>query len=219
MILRIFDTETTGVAATDKVVEIAWIDVDENLDVIRSVRSLIDPEIRIPPQASGVHGIVDSMVESAPTLEEFFSEIEVQSDEPVLLIAHNAEFDAKFVEGRMNVVAKLCTLRLARHLYPFAPDFKLQTLRYLFGVSTSGGAHGAADDCETTRLVLKAMLRDAKLSLDEAAKLARSPVKYAKMPFGRHRDTPLSELSFGYRAWLLKLPDLDPDLRYSLENA
>ena len=39
-----------------------------------------------------------------------------------------------------------------------------------------------------------------------------------KMTFGKHKGTPLKELPPSYVTWLLKLDNLDPDLRASLGN-
>ena len=67
------DTETTGVNVDDKVVEVGWIEIDENFNIISQVESLIDPERFISPESSGIHGLVNADVENSPTIEEFFS--------------------------------------------------------------------------------------------------------------------------------------------------
>ena len=68
----IADVETTGVRTEDRVVEIAWIEVDNDLNIVDEVHSLIDPEMPIPAAASGVHHITDAMVADAPTISQFF---------------------------------------------------------------------------------------------------------------------------------------------------
>ncbi len=218
MKLLVLDTETTGVNDTDKVVELAWIEVDEDLQVLDRVQSLIDPEMQIPPGASGVHGITDRHVVNAPTLPEFFEFIAPQTDEPILMIAHNAAFDVKFVKGHMPVTDVLCTMRLAKHLYPNSPDFRLQTLRYVFGVESDAIAHGAAGDCDVCLLVLRAMLEDSKLSLTEATELAKRPIRYTTMQFGKHKGEALADVPSGYKRWLFNQPDVDPDLIWSFNN-
>ena len=63
---RVLDTETTGVSADASIVEIAWIEIDADLNEIRRFRSLIDPEMPISPGASGVHHITNEMVSGEP---------------------------------------------------------------------------------------------------------------------------------------------------------
>ena len=84
------DTETTGFGPTAKVVEIALAEVGEDMQVLDAISSYINPEMPIPPSASAVHHITDSMVSGAPTIEEFFSDMIWTQVEDVTVIAHNA---------------------------------------------------------------------------------------------------------------------------------
>ena len=65
------DTETTGISADDKVCEMAYVEIDDAFNVIRSGNSLINPGIPINYAASAVNGITDVMVKDAPTLEDY----------------------------------------------------------------------------------------------------------------------------------------------------
>ena len=71
-----FDTETTGVDAfNDRIVEIAIVKTDDDLNVIDEFYSLINPTIPIPLEATEVHNISDEDVKTAPTFEEIANEI------------------------------------------------------------------------------------------------------------------------------------------------
>ena len=56
------DTETTGLHASDQIVEIAICDLGGNV----LFDTLVKPTAPIPPEASAIHGIDDAMVASAP---------------------------------------------------------------------------------------------------------------------------------------------------------
>ncbi len=114
-----FDTETTGLSpVTSRLVELCGVKFTADGQDISTFRALIDPEVRIPAAATGVHGITDQMVRGMPKYEAVVPEfIEWCSDseswsplskgkhrEPVLL-AHNASFDVSFLE------VALCKLR------------------------------------------------------------------------------------------------------------
>jgi DNA polymerase III epsilon subunit-like protein len=83
--IHIFDTETTGLKAPG-VVEIAWIVVDKNLNVLDEFRSLVNPEKPIEPGAQAVHGITAEMVEDMPTMDMIAALVEGRMPKA---IAHN----------------------------------------------------------------------------------------------------------------------------------
>ena len=213
----VLDTETTGVDEDARVVEIAWIELDEDLKEVHRIRSLIDPEMPIPPSAMGVHHITDEMVEAKPTLEEFFHQlkpIDLAPDDQVVLIAHNAQFDKRFIEDFLPVSDTLCTLRLSRYFWPDAPDHKLQTLRYHFKLGGKQGAHGALSDCETTLALLRHMTKSE--TLESLRLLCRGALPTRRMPFGKYRGELIEDVPGGYRAWLLG-QDIDIDLWTALK--
>lgn len=215
------DTETTGLEEDAGVCEIAWIEIDEDLNVVDRVHSLIDPQRPISPSASGVHGITNSMVHDAPTMAEFFEHFQPSIPRsPVGLIAHNLNFDVRFFKPHFGSLDfSLCTLRLARHIWPDAENHKLQTLRYYLADEglDGGDAHSALGDVETCLSVLRVVRDRFDLSLTDMAELSRKPIVVVKMPFGKHRGLKLDELPSGYVDWLLNKAEIDDDLRYSLE--
>jgi len=99
---------------------------------------------------SWVHGITASDVQDAAefpaVFEEFHSDLE-----GALLLAHNAGFDAGVLRGCMRaygVKAKrmkyLCTLRIARTVWPELPSKSLDNLARHLGLSFRH--HNAAED-------------------------------------------------------------------------
>lgn len=215
--LIIADSETTGLK-NPRPVEIAWVECDDNLNIIHRVESLIDPECAIEPGASAVHGIYYKDVAEAPTMREFFTYVQ---DNPfgygdVVFVAHNAKFDLPMFKPYIaNHDGTVCTLKLARRLYKEAPNHKLQTLREFLGLEY-GAAHRALGDVITTHALLKRVMIDFDLSLEEIIELHNTPTFVKVMPFGKHKGTPLQELPASYKSWLMSLDDLDDNLRYSL---
>ena len=76
-IVPVFDVETTGLKAEegDRVIEVAAVRVGIKSDGTvlieeQGQRSFVNPHCPIPPQASGVHHIIDKDVEGAPDLDE-----------------------------------------------------------------------------------------------------------------------------------------------------
>jgi exodeoxyribonuclease X len=213
----VVDTETTGPTANDAVCEIAWVEIDQNLNELALVHSLIDPQMRISASASGVHGITQDMVEDAPTIEEFFEHLQPQPEGSYILIAHNVRFDRPRIEPHLpEVSGQVCTLRLARRYLPNAENHKLSTLAYQYGLDR-GDSHRADGDVRTCLSLLRYITHLSGLDLDTIVEAEKSPVIIKEMPFGTHRGVPMHLLDKGYARWALRnMSDLDPDLKHTL---
>ncbi|MDE2483236.1 MAG: 3'-5' exonuclease [bacterium] len=156
----VIDVETTGLnPAVDRVVEIACVAIDDDRIVDRW-QSFIDPKVPIPARATAIHGITDDDVAGAPTLPDALRQLH-----PLVrgrtLAAHNAGFDLRFLAA-LRPTHAICTMRLARHLVPQAPNFKNQTLRAYLDVDrfVDGAiAHRALGDALVTAHVLLALRR------------------------------------------------------------
>ncbi len=216
----VIDTETTGVQPeTDRVVEVAAVAVKGNR-VKTAFHTLIDPEMPIPPEASGVHGIADWHVKGKPTFETIWPNLQALIDRADVLVAHNAPFDRAFLPPTDKLW--LDTLRLARHLWPKAPNHQNQTLRYYCKLRLEGLAHSADGDAMVTAHLLILLLRTyAKCELPDTISdllaFSESPIMVKKMPFGKHAGSLLSDLPPDYVQWLLREGrELDADLRHSL---
>ena len=109
MILFI-DTETTGLpkkkfllsnpsACWPRLVELAWIECENDGTVIDEYNSIIRPDsFNIPDSASAVHGIttreaLDNGQSLVLVLEQFYSSVKNCS----LIVGHNVEFDANVI--------------------------------------------------------------------------------------------------------------------------
>ncbi|HET6274607.1 MAG TPA: 3'-5' exonuclease [Candidatus Cybelea sp.] len=157
----VIDVETTGFSPVyDRVVEIACALVDGDR-IVERWATLVNPCIPIPPSATAIHGITDEMVADAPVIESALRHARRLSGERVVA-AHCARFDLSFVGGSMTGTA-LCTMLLARAIFPEAPNHKNQTLRRYLRIDRVAGeelaAHRALGDALVTAHVLIACRR------------------------------------------------------------
>lgn len=79
----ILDTETASLQGG--VCELAYLEIDYDLNIISEFCSHVNPERPIEPGAQAVHGITDEMVKDAPTL----ADIAKHFGGPIEMIAHN----------------------------------------------------------------------------------------------------------------------------------
>lgn len=218
------DTETTGVNADDAVVELGWIEVDENFNFIAEVQSLIDPQRPIASAASAVHGLVLADLQDSPTIEEFFSVDDEACygrpiTDPVVLCGHNIAFDHRFVRPYLtNVVQEVCSLRWARRLYPGADNHQLQTLVFELGLPRATDAHRVLSDVTTSLHLTRHICERTGMTLRQLAEASKEPMLMSTMGFGKHKGKGFHEMPAPYMRWMLDTLALDIDLKFTVEQ-
>ena len=155
------DFETTGLSPDmgDRITEVAALRIADGQVVERFV-SLINCGVRIPPFITGLTGITQAMVDSAPPVAQVLPQLLdfIGGD---ALAAHNASFDEKFLRAeaaRMGMEsshsATVCSLKLARRVFPQLPSYKLGDLSGQLGIRFAGSAHRAEADAEVAAQVM-----------------------------------------------------------------
>ena len=215
------DTETCGIGRDNVACEVGLMHIDPvSFDVLWEISSLIDPEHPISEGAGAIHGITQEMVEDEPTMSEFVEHrLKGGITGDLTLICHNVPFDIKSLSPIGSISRTVCSLFEARQSLTHLKDLqnhKLQTLAAYFGI-TPGTAHRALGDCDTTRQVLKKICEITGRTLEQLAQ-AKDRVVHT-MPWGAHKGLLIIMLPKPYITWLLALPDLEINLRKSLEKA
>lgn len=201
----VVDSETTGVGDEDKAVEVAGFYCEDGR-VVWHYRSFVDPGIPIPCTASAIHHITDRDVKGAPSIEEAMAPF--FDHEFDYVIAHNAQFDKRFMD--FGNCPWLCTWKLANRVFPDAPSYSNQVLRYFLNlpdptVASIEFAHRALYDSEVTTSLFGAIV--AKATSDDPwpgmQKVSESPVILRKVGFGKHAGKLWSEVDRGYLDYIL----------------
>lgn len=221
-----FDTETTGEAPPDAAIcELAAVPVTREGKVVlsKSVTTLINPGHKVPCDARAVHHISDQELLKAPKLSAVMKrQFKFLRGKGVVIAAHNMEFDLQFMQPELTGEEnKVCTYRVARHLYPDAPNFKNQTLRYYLDVDPPKSAlkgmvpHRALYDTICTAFILAKMVRE--VGLDEIVRLSSEPVLLKTCHLKKHKGIPWAEVPVGYLQWILKA-DFDLDVVHTARH-
>lgn len=218
MIVRVFDLESTGFDATDEVVEIATVDVvvrDDEILFGNPQEALVRPSLPIPPTASAVHHITDAAVEDAgqwcDLAPHFF---DAYSGEVEAFCAHYAKFDGQWATDEIRGGRPLiCTMKAALRVWPEAPAYSNQTLRYWLRLDGpfDGVPHRALPDAMVTAYILRRLLSHA--TIEEMIKWSAEPAMFPRINFGKHDGTRWEEIPLDYLHWMLspKAKDLDAD--------
>ncbi len=155
------DFETTGLspAMGDRITEVAALRIVGGRVTERYV-SLVNCGARIPSFITGLTGITQQMVDSAPLASRVVPELLdfIGAD---ALAAHNASFDEKFLvaEGerlgrRCGHAHLVCSLKLSRRVFPGLPSYKLGQLSGQLGIRFRSAAHRAEADAEVAAELL-----------------------------------------------------------------
>lgn len=214
------DIESTGLGNDAGVVEISWVETDEDFNEVAQFSSLINPQKPIQYGAMAVHGISEEMVKGAPTLDEFMKAAGFPLAGPgVVLVAHNVSFDIKFFRPWMDEPNTLCTMKASRVIYPNAENHKLGTLRCMLNlIGTAKKAHSAQEDVSVLVQLAQRLCKDAECSLEQLLHIQNIPRTVTKMTFGKkHYGKNLEDVPKDYIEWMLReVKNLDPDLRAAL---
>jgi DNA polymerase-3 subunit epsilon len=155
------DFETTGLSPAngDRITEVAALRLRDGQVVERFV-SLINCGVRIPAFITGLTGISQAMVDSAPPVAQVLPRL-LEFIGGDTLAAHNASFDDKFLRAEAASLgltpgypALLCSLKLARRVYPSFASYRLGDLSGKLGIRFASAAHRAEADAEVTAAVL-----------------------------------------------------------------
>jgi DNA polymerase III subunit epsilon len=195
----VLDTETTGLDPVKghRVVEIGAIEIINLIPSGKSFHVYLNPERDMPEEAFRVHGLsaefLSTQKKFAEIAEEFCAFVEGAP-----LIAHNAEFDVKFLNAElfrlklpaieMDFVTD--TLALARRRHPGAAN-SLDALCQRYGVDTARREkHGALLDAQLLAEVYAELMggRQAAFALESVSKAST----LVETPLLRQRPEPLA---------------------------
>ena len=152
----LFDTETTGLdpAQGDRVIEVAVLELINDLPTGRHFHRLVDPERDVPEEATRIHGFTRADLTGKPLFAEIADELMGFIGDG-MLVAHNAPFDFGFLNAEfarlglapLDPARMIDTLALARARFPGLPN-SLDALCRRFEIDLSARtSHNAMLDC------------------------------------------------------------------------
>jgi inhibitor of KinA sporulation pathway (predicted exonuclease) len=163
------DTETTGLEAGSRLIELAAVTVDEAGVVCDVFDELVHPGMPIPGDVVAVHGIDDATLAGSLPAQQVLQNFFDWLPEGIFFVAHNAGFDANVIAlecsraGLAFPAQKWIDSRSLASQLGETPDNRLQTLVRHHGWQCEGPAHRALPDAHAVRFLL-ARARSASLA-------------------------------------------------------
>jgi len=224
--LIVLDTETTDLDPDKgaKLIEIAWIELSDTTgkwEPTFSVEARIQYDGPISPQAQAVHHIrSDMLTEEAGAVKryELITTLLNRMQPDTFFIAHNAGFDSRFLPEINR--PWICTMRSAKFIWPNAPSYSNQVLRYWLKlepeIPPGKFPHQAIYDVTVTTGILMEMLK--RYTPQQLLQITTTPFKLKTIPFGKHRGMSFEQIPVDYLRWLQSQSDLDADLKHTIDS-
>jgi exodeoxyribonuclease X len=224
-VIRVVDLETTGLASTDQVCEVAYCDVvSQKTDdqgnpiawtVVEGSSTFLSITGEMPPEVSAVHHIIAEDLVGAPLLGEIAPIIfQSPTNRPFYLAAHNCKFERQFLTPEFTGnVRWICTYKAACRIWPDAPSHANQVLRYWrkpegLVREKAGAAHRAFGDAYVTAYLLRDLLEFQ--TVEKLVEWSDEPVILTTVSFGKHQGKSWTEVPSDYLEWMLA-QDFDED--------
>ena len=221
----ILDTETTGSKPPMNVIELAYLDINENLLCDEIFSSMYKPELPISLGAKAAHHILEADVANAPSCDTF-----TMPDDVEYIIGHKVDFDIEAIGfGEAEDIKRICTLAIARKHFPELDSHTQSAMIYYFFPEAEAremikNAHRAFDDVRNCHALL-VKLREVILAkgipfstFEEMwveSERCRIP---DTISFGKHAGSRIENLPLDYRQWILRQPDMDEYLKIAVRQ-
>lgn len=225
MLIRCIDFETTGRAGDDdplqdEIVEVGWQDVvlpaaalGEGCGAL-----LVNPGRPVTPQARGVHHIADDELAGAVDRKAAIVELCMRHGLPYAFAAHEARHERSL--WSTNKRPWICTRKAALRVWPDAPDYKLQTLRYWLGLpcdaARASPPHRAMPDAYVGAVLLIRLL--AETTPEQMFEWTEQPSLLPICPLKKHKGARWEAVPDDYLRWMLDQSDMDEDLRFTARH-
>jgi DNA polymerase III subunit epsilon len=181
----LFDTETTGLdpLTGDRLIEVAALELINDLPTGQHFHALIDPERDIPADSTRIHGITNAHVTGKPVFAAVVTDLLAFLGDDKL-IAHNAPFDFGFLNAefaRLSLPSlaparMVDTLVLAKQRFPGMPN-SLDALCRRFNIDLSARTtHNALLDCKLLADIYVELTGGRQRGLSLASDRGRSAV-------------------------------------------
>lgn len=216
------DVETTGIEEKDRLCQIAYCMREKGVCVSENFK----PPLPISIDAMSVCHITNEMVADCPPFEgsKLQKELKGHLEDGGILIAHNAQFDIKFI-AKEGIVTKqhICTMKLAYAMDTKAEweKYNLQYLRYKFGLALTGEIrpHEALSDVYVLEMLFKEVF-GKHFTLKEMLEISAKPILFQKMMFGKHKGKTFQQIArtdLDYLMWFRRSGEnLNEDMLHTL---
>lgn len=229
-VIYVLDTESTGLdIRKDRPVQICLLSYQDGVvDILMD--TLVNPAMPIPLAATEIHGIRTGDVAHAPhyltALDQLVDLLMPADNTHTYTVGFNSSnYDIPLLNNcygsTITDLPHIDVLRMARHHYPDVRGRfggkKLEELYEVFVGEQPPDKHDARGDAWATLRLFIELVNKTGVSLHDLAEEQRHPRRYQYMPLGKFIGWPISEVPRGWAYYMSLQPDLDQDLRATVD--
>lgn len=188
---------------------------------VGSMTWLVKPPVSIPPETSAVHHIVDEDVALQQPWDVISQRVGavMRVNPTAIMVAHNADCERAVLETLVPGHRWICTYKAAMRIWPNAPSFSNEGLRYYLKLPDLGRKfhqrpHSAKHDAIVTSQILTRLLYE-ETTVDELVAWTNEPALHPRCPIGQYRNLPWDEVPTDFLQWILyKAYDMREDIKF-----
>lgn len=223
-LIRVIDTETTGIEDPAEMVEIGWTDVrlfPEGWQIERGPESvLVNPGMAISFPAMAVHHISEDECRFGADPDEIRRDIGHGAD---ILCSHKWAFDSRFLRTQLPYI---CTFKAARVAWPDLQSHSNGSIRYELGLvphhdERAQPSHRAGPDTWVTAHILLKLLETH--TVEQLLDISANPIRLLRFPGGnKHRGKFFSDIARqdpSYLQWVIDKSEFSEDVKFSAAAA
>lgn len=178
--LVVLDFETTGLQPErgDRITEVALVRIVDGR-ITERFSSLVNCGVGIPRHITAYTGISQQMVDEAPPVADVMRQVAAFIGE-TSVVSHSATFDQRFFVREMRrqkigmvIEPFICSMRLARRVYPDVATHSLAELARVLHLRATGVQHRAAADAELAAQLVLRLGQDLNVIYSDALITAR----------------------------------------------
>lgn len=170
----VLDVEATGARLLPcRIIELGAYRVTDG-KIVAKFETLLNPGGPIPRFIQMLTGISDEMVSSAPDFIDIAEEwLDFAGDS--VLVAHNAPFDLRVLNheigrafpGQRMGNSSICTIALARHLFPELRRYRLDSVADHFGIAIPARHRAGSDALATAQILIRLLAKLNELGIED----------------------------------------------------
>lgn len=228
VLFRVIDLETSGLAPPASVIEIGWCDMHfetetKTVEIGSPQAKLFRPAQKLEPENIAVHHLTNEALDAFPLCTDEFLKSVARADNPQFLVAAQPSFEAQWLTPEILAPPSerqpprwICTVKAAARLFPDADSHSNQAIRYRLGLDLPEDLamppHRAGPDSFVTAHILGRFLQTERVR--DLVLWTALPRWMPRLRFGKHKGLAWVECPEDYLSWLLKQPDMDPDVQH-----
>lgn len=236
MKIIVLDTETTGAGEKDRICQLSFLVLNEELEIEEVYNDMCTPPVPISYEAMAIHHITPEMLEHTPSCTQTraykrLMELNLPTN---LMVIQNAAFDLGMLskEGFALQMNLIDTFRILRAYYPLdGTSFSLQYKRYQWGLyrheaplakklGITINAHDALGDVIVLKLLFEKLCEEH--SVPNMIVVCLEPIILSHIPYGKHKGKKFVDVAKTDRQdlhYMLNSNGLDEDMKASLTHA